>query len=85
MSPFVGFNKVSDGCIVCAVGKALSKLSFGDEAEEDEGELAMAREQLRFRSAHETLTDDARLEQVAPGAHDGHVAAIRERLAQEQV
>jgi len=65
-------------------GKALSKLSFGDEVEEDEGQLGAAREQLRFRSAHETL-QDARLEAVAPGSHDAHVEAIRKRLVTEAV
>lgn len=59
-------------------------LSFGDDAEEDELEEPDAAA-VRFRSAHETLPEDAMLEQVAVGVHDEHIEQLQQRLADEKV
>lgn len=64
-------------------GKKLNVLSFGDEAEEEEAALDAAT--VRFRSAHETLRGDARLEEAPAGVHDAHVADLQARLARERV
>jgi hypothetical protein len=64
----------------------LNVLSFGDEEEEEEvqasGEGARA---IRFRSAHEMIDDDARLEKAEVGVHDAHVEELQRRLATEHV
>ena len=66
-------------------GKKLNVLSFGAEAEEDEEAAQAFAADVRFRSAHETLTDDARLRHEEAGVHDAHVAELQARLAREQV
>lgn len=72
----------SRGQATCA-GKKLNVLSFGDEADEEEADEAEAA--VRFRSAHETLHDDARLQPAEVGVHDAHVAELQARLAHERV
>jgi hypothetical protein len=62
-------------------GKKLNVLSFGDEAEEGEEEG----KEVRYRSAHEVLREDAKLQQAEVGVHDEHVEQLQQRLAQEQV
>lgn len=62
----------------------MNVLSFGDDAEEDEEDEPDAAA-VRFRSAHETLQEDAMLKQASVGVHDEHVAQLQQRLAAEKV
>lgn len=59
-------------------------LSFGDDAESEDEDVAGAGA-LKFRSAHEMIDDDARLESAPQGVHDAHVDELKARLAAEQV
>ena len=40
---------------------------------------------LKYRSAHETLREDSKLQQAEVGVHDQHVEQLQQRLLAEQV
>jgi hypothetical protein len=64
-------------------GKKLNVLSFGEDAEED-GDMGFAAG-VRFRSAHEMLRGDSKLQAEEVGVHDASFDELRSRLEHEQV
>jgi hypothetical protein len=68
-----------------SVGQNRNVLSFGDDVESEDEGVAGSKGAIQFRSAHEMIHDDHRLESVPVGVHDAHVAELKLRLTAEQV
>jgi hypothetical protein len=68
----------------CA-GQNKNVISFGDDEESNDEDVLGSKASIQFRSAHEMIKDDRRLESVPEGVHDAHVAELKARLAAEQV